>query len=113
MDVLDDPARVSEIRAAIEAKPALQRFYTGVYARYAAALGQSPAGGLAVELGSGGGFAQRIIPELITTDILSYDGVDRVVDATRMPFQDRSVRFFGMLNVFHHIPDVAAFLGKR
>jgi hypothetical protein len=65
-----------------------------------------------VEPGSGGGFAQRIIPELITTDILSYDGVDRVVDATRMPFQDRSVRFFGMLNIFHHIPDVAAFWGK-
>jgi SAM-dependent methyltransferase len=112
MDDLDNPARISEIRAAIEAKPALKRFYTEVYARYASAMAKSPANGLAVELGSGGGFAKRIIPELITTDILPYHGIDRVVDATRMPFQDRSVRFFGMLNVFHHIPDVGAFLGE-
>ena len=63
-----------------------------------------------MELGSGGGFVRKIIPDVVTTDVLPYEGVDRVVDATRMPFDDRSVRFFGMLNVFHHIPDVAVFL---
>lgn len=88
----------------------MKRFYTEIYARYAACLSACPNEGLAVELGSGGGFAQRMIPELVTTDVLPYDGVDRVVDATRMPFADQSVRFIGMLNVFHHIPDVAAFL---
>ena len=112
MEDLDNPARISEIRAAIETKPALKRFYMEVYSRYASVLAKSPAGGLAVELGSGGGFAQQLIPELVTTDILPYDEVDRVVDATRMPFEDGSVRFFGMLNVFHHIPDVAAFFGE-
>jgi SAM-dependent methyltransferase len=110
MDTLDSPDRVAELRAVIDAKPALKRFYAEIYARYAASLAMCPQGGLAVELGSGGGFAQRVVPELVTTDVLPYDGVDRVVDATRMPFANRSVRFFGMLNVFHHIPDVADFL---
>lgn len=109
METLDDPRRIGEIRRVIARKPSLKSFYTGIYSRYMASLACCPPG-LAVELGSGGGFAREIVPELITTDIVSYDGIVSVVDATRMPFQDGSVRFFGMLNVFHHIPDVAAFL---
>jgi SAM-dependent methyltransferase len=110
MDALDNPDRIAEIRAVIDNKPGLKRFYTEVYGRYAACLARCPQEGLTVELGSGGGFAQRMIPGLITTDVLPYDGVDQVVDATAMPFRDHSVRFFGMFNVFHHIPDVRAFL---
>jgi SAM-dependent methyltransferase len=110
MEALDSPDRIAEIRAVIESKPVLRRFYTEIYGRYGRCLEKCPKDGLAVELGSGGGFAQQTIPELVTTDVLPYDGVDRVVDATHMPFEDHSVRFFCMLNVFHHIPDVAAFL---
>jgi SAM-dependent methyltransferase len=83
-----------------------------VYRRYAECIARTPAGGLAIELGSGAGFARDVIPELVTTDVLPYDGVDRVVDATAMPFADGELRFIGMLNVFHHIPDVAAFLAE-
>ena len=112
MNELDDPKRVSEIRRAVLGKPALKRFYEEIYARYASCLAECPKHGLVVELGSGAGFAKQLIPELITTDVLPYEGVDQVVDATKMPFRDGSVRFFGMLNVFHHIPDVAAFLAE-
>lgn len=110
MNALDEPTRISEIRRTISEKPALKRFYREIYAKYAASLDRCTRAGLAVEIGSGGGFAKELIPELITTDVLPYEGVDRVVDATRMPFRDGSVRFLGMLNVFHHIPDVAKFL---
>ena len=110
MEPLDNPDRIVEIRAVIDRKPALRRFYTEMYGKYAACLANCPEDHFAVELGSGGGFAQRIIPELVTTDVLRYDGVDRVLDATSMPFEDHSVRFFGMINVFHHISDVGAFL---
>jgi SAM-dependent methyltransferase len=110
MEGLDSPDRIAEIRAVINSKPALKRFYSEIYARYSASLAKCPNKGLAIELGSGGGFAQQIIPEIITTDFVPYDGIDHVVDATHMPFEDHSVRFFGMLNVFHHIPDVPAFL---
>jgi len=110
MSELDSPDRITELRTIIAAKPALRCFYEDVYSRYAACIASGPRDGLVVELGSGGGFAQEVIPGLITTDVLPYDGVDQVVDATKMPFADGSVRFFGMLNVFHHIPDVEAFL---
>src|ERR1035437_8734475 len=110
MDALDNPNRIEQIRRVIEAKPTLKKFYQEIYAKYTASLSACPNGGLAVELGSSGSFAQTVIPGLITTDVLSYQGVNRVVDATRMPFTDGSVRFFAMLNVFHHIPDVEAFL---
>ena len=46
----------------------------------------------------------------MTSDTIPYEGVDRVVDATMMPFADESLRAICMTNVFHHIPDVEAFL---
>ena len=108
-EALDSPARIAEIRAIIDRKPSLKQFYREIYRRYAECLGRCPSRGLALELGSGGGFAGELVPELITSDVLPYEGVDRVVDATRLPFGDESLRFIGMTNVFHHIPDVERF----
>ncbi|MFN0106117.1 MAG: class I SAM-dependent methyltransferase [Bryobacteraceae bacterium] len=79
-----------------------------MYSLYKACLEQTPKRGAAVELGSGAGFAKLVVPELITTDILPYDGVDAVVDGTRMPFANQSIRFVCMWNVLHHIPDAEA-----
>ena len=110
MHTLDDPARGDELRRTILGKPTLKRFYMEIYGKYADCLTRCPADGLAVELGSGGGFAKTVIPEILTTDVIPYEDVERVVDATRMPFENASVRLIAMLNVFHHIPDVAAFL---
>jgi SAM-dependent methyltransferase len=107
---LDDPCRVHELRALIERKGALRRLYAEVYERYAACLARCPPGGTAIELGSGAGFVQSVLPDVVTSDTIPYEGVDKVVDATRMPFADGSLRGIFMLNVFHHIPDVAGFL---
>jgi SAM-dependent methyltransferase len=107
---LDHPDRADEIRATIERKPALRRFYLDLYARYRRCLNRCPKDGIALELGSGAGFAKQVLPELVTSDVLAYKTVDRVVDATRLPFPDDALRGIFMVNVFHHIPDVAAFL---
>jgi len=48
----------------------------------------------------------------VTSDILSYDGVDEMVDATTMPFPGASLRVIGMLNVFHHISRPRQFLAE-
>jgi len=109
---LDDPGRAAELVARIQSKPALKAWYEEMYRRYADVLARCPADGLAIELGSGGGFARADVPGLVTTDVLPYAGVDRVVDACAMPFADGELRFIGMLNVFHHIPDARAFLGE-
>jgi SAM-dependent methyltransferase len=50
------------------------------------------------------------VPDIITSDTIAYEGVDRVVDATQMPFADGELRALFLMNVFHHIPDVSAFL---
>lgn len=109
---LDDPSRAQELRARIRSKPFLKAFYLEVYAKYADVLRRCPADGQAIELGSGAGFVKELMPFVITSDVLSYSGVDQVIDAMKLPFPDRSLRAILMLNVFHHIADVARFLAE-
>lgn len=108
----DDPGRIDDLRRLIRRKRLLFRFYEDAYRRARSALARCPVSGLALELGSGGGFVKDLIPEMLTSDPVPYAGVDRVVDATAMPFADGSVRFLFLLNVFHHIPDVERFLDE-
>jgi SAM-dependent methyltransferase len=107
---LDDPSRIDEVRTLIQRKAALRHYYLEVYEKYAACLRRCPSEGIALELGSGAGFIKSEIPDVMTSDVLPYAGIDRVVDATRMPFEDQSLRAILMMNVFHHIPDAEAFL---
>ena len=71
-----------------------------------------PPVGIALELGSGAGFAKKIVPELVTSDVLPYQGIDQVIDGTSLPFPNQTLRLLCMMNVFHHIPDVGAFLSE-
>ena len=112
MTSLDDVERSAEISARIRGKASLVALYREIYGRYASCLSHCPRGGLAVELGSGSGFTKECVPEILTTDILPYPSVDRVVDATRMPFRDGELRGLFLLNTFHHIPDVETFLSE-
>ena len=112
MEFLDDPARADEIQKAIQKKALLKSFYLDMYRRYAQCMEYCPPTGAAIEIGSGCGFAKHIIPQIITSDLIPYPGIDCVIDATKMPFGDFSLRAILMLNVFHHIPDVAGFLSE-
>jgi SAM-dependent methyltransferase len=110
MDHLDDPGAIDRLRRTISGKPGLRRLYEETYRKYSECLAKCPQDGIAVELGSGGGFAKPAIASLLTSDILPYRGMDLVFDGCHMPFRDSSVRFVAMLNVFHHIADVQTFL---
>lgn len=109
---LDDPERIGELRERIVSKNALRRWYDECYARYGECLARCPGDGLAVELGAGASFVRDRLPEVVTSDLLPYEGVDRIVDAMAMPFEDGSLRALLMQNVFHHLPDVSSFLGE-
>ena len=109
---LDDPERIVEVKMLIARKRFLREFYSEAYGKYVECLGRCPQNGKALELGSGGGFAKKIIPDLVTSDTLAYEGVDQLIDARKLPFNDGSLRAILMLNVFHHIPDVEVFLGE-
>jgi len=107
---LDSPDRIHHLTAVIERKPALRALYEEFYSSFAAGLARSPARGSALELGSGGGFLKKRLPDVMTSDVLPYEGVDRVIDAMQMPFENQSLRALFLLNVFHHIPDSLKFL---
>lgn len=61
--------------------------------------------GAIVEIGSGGGFLKEIIPEVVTSDVIEGPGIDKVFFAEKMPFKNKSVSAFIMIDVLHHIKD--------
>ncbi|MEM6730782.1 MAG: class I SAM-dependent methyltransferase, partial [Myxococcota bacterium] len=108
---LDSPDHLAEIQRALLAKPALRALYEERYRAFEHRVRSvDPLLGDLLELGSGGGFIQEILPEIVTSDVIPYEGVDRVLDATAMDLPDGSLRGIFLLNVFHHIPNVSLFL---
>lgn len=110
MRSLESSESLEQARRRIRDKPALRAFYQEVYGKFAACVARCPAEGAVLELGSGGGFLREVLPDVVTSDVLPYPGIDTMVDGTRMPFADGALRAIVMLNVFHHIADCAAFL---
>ncbi len=105
---LDDPRTTALRRSIISTKPFLQKIYQDWYGWISSRL---PPGSLpVVELGSGAGFMDRVIPGLVTSEVFSCPFVKVVLDGCCLPFADRSLRALVMVDVFHHIPDAGAFL---
>ena len=99
-------------RQILAAKPALRLLYAEFYSRYAECLQRSSGAGLILEIGSGGGFAKEIIPQLVSSDIVACEGLDLLLDAERLPFLQNSLRLVCLLNVFHHLQDPECFLDE-
>lgn len=100
----------AQILHLIRMKSFLKQFYLHTYSRYKDFIEKLPPGGLLVEVGSGGGFAKEVIPDLLLSDVEYYLGIDVLYNAVAMPFKQGSVRAILMLNCFHHIHDVSHFL---
>jgi SAM-dependent methyltransferase len=72
-----------------------------------------PAGsGRVLEIGSGAGFLQEYIPDVIRSEVFQCDDVSLVVDARALPLVDGSLRAIVMTDVLHHIPDVRPFFAE-
>jgi len=105
---LDDPATTSLRRRIIRQKGFLRKLYEEWYRGIAAEL---PAGKKSVlEIGAGAGFFHEFIPGLITSDILSCQGIDVQLSALKLPFATGSLRAIVMTDALHHIPHVENFL---
>lgn len=96
-------------KALILNRPLLKRCYDDWYARLLADIRSSPGQGALVELGSGGSYLKMLEPTVITSDV-SLGIAEQVIDARQLPFPNGSVRALLLTHVFHHIPDVDAFL---
>lgn len=107
---LDDPATTATRREIVRSKPFLRAVYDEWYDLMISRLPEVD--GSLLELGAGGGFLDDRLADLITSDVFPVSGIDRVVDAQDMPFEDASLRAILMTNVFHHIPNVSCFLSE-
>jgi SAM-dependent methyltransferase len=105
----DSPALIGIHRRVIERKPFLRALYREHYRELARYLEGTPRGTI-VEIGSGGGFVQEVIPQALTTDLHPQPHLNRVMSADRLDFPDHSVAAILMLNVFHHLADPRALL---
>jgi SAM-dependent methyltransferase len=110
--ILNIPERITQVQALLKKKRSLRFLYEEIYGLYREVLQRCPQDGIALELGSGGGFVKDIIPEMITSDVIDHPSLDRKIDARVLPFHEASLRGVFMWNVFHHIPDAEKFLAE-
>lgn len=104
---LDDPATTSLRRRIIRQKRFLRKLYEEWYRDIVEELpvGTKPV----LEIGAGAGFLNEFIPGLITSDILSCQGIDVQLSALNLPFAPGSLRAIVMTDALHHIPEVETF----
>ncbi len=104
---IDDPVTTELRRSILISKPFLRAIYEDWYR---AILKRVPDGnGSVLELGSGAGFFQQFLPDVITSEVFECAGVQLVADARWLPFPPGALRAIVMTDVLHHIPDAAAF----
>lgn len=103
---VDDPRTTLLRRDLIQDKTFLRVLYSEWYERIMKIL---PKKNDVLELGSGAGFLQEILPGVITSEVFETPGVQLVTDACHLPFPDKSLSAIVMTDVFHHIPDVGRF----
>ncbi|MBD3886573.1 class I SAM-dependent methyltransferase [Phormidium tenue FACHB-886] len=102
---LDDPSNIKLVRRIINRKPFLKNIYKSFYQELLWRIRTISLEKIVVELGSGAGFLKAMAPNVVTSDILPYPGVDCVFSALEMPFQDNSIGAFLMIDVLHHVKD--------
>jgi SAM-dependent methyltransferase len=83
-------------------KPLLRVLYRDFYRRIANSLSNLPEGKI-VELGSGLGNIQEVIPNCLRTDIFPNPWIDQVENAYQLSFGDESVSDLILTDVFHHL----------
>jgi SAM-dependent methyltransferase len=105
------PEEIRQDSAKIRRNALLHEIYISVYRRILAEIPAREFPRL-LELGSGGGFFKEVAPHVVTSDCVPVDGIDKVVDAGRLTdeFAESSLDAIAAFNVFHHLPDPAAFL---
>jgi len=83
-------------------KPVLRKIYRTFHRVMARHLSQAPHG-LTVELGSGIGNINDILPNCIKTDMFDNPWIDQVENAYALTFQSESVANLLLMDVFHHL----------
>lgn len=108
---VDSPEFRDVSRLIIQSKPFLRKIYEEWYGMLEKAVPEGE--GEVLEIGSGSGFCAKMIPGVVTSDMVSMAGVDVVFDAcSRFPFADAALKSILMINTFHHLPAPETFLDE-
>lgn len=108
---LDSPEATVAASELIRSKKILHSIYLEHYRFFYEQLEGIPTGTV-VELGSGGGFIKEVLPNVVTSDVVTLPTTDMTFRAEELPFPSESVAAILMINVFHHIQDVRTFLRR-
>jgi SAM-dependent methyltransferase len=106
---LDSPQTTQLRKQIIKEKKFLNRIYLEWYSFLLDASRERTASGLLLEIGSGAGFLNEISSEVISSDLFPVEGLKVILDATALPFANKSLKGILMVNVLHHIDDADSF----
>jgi SAM-dependent methyltransferase len=87
-------------------KAAIRLLYQEFHRQLLADCGE----GRILDIGSGTAHIKEVRPDVISTDILSFPGIDIVADAHRLPFASGAFSGIVMLDVLHHLERPIEFL---
>jgi SAM-dependent methyltransferase len=107
---IDDPHLTQLRRRIISEKSFLRQIYREWYQAIAASL---PIGdGPVLEIGSGAGFLQEFIPDLVKSEVFVCPGMDMILNALTLPLASGSLRAIVMTDVLHHLPEPQRFFSE-
>lgn len=107
---IDDPKVTIKRKKILLNKYFLKRIYIDFYTRLLKEIDPKNLNGNIIEIGSGGGFIKKIIPNAKTSDILRIPDLDFLINAKKLPFKKNSLNVILMIDVFHHINNINLFL---
>lgn len=111
---VDSPERITQHRSILLRKRMIREVFFELYDLLADAERRHfyPAQGRRIEIGAGSSLLKIKMSDVEITDIVPYAGLERVVDAQNMPFEDESLKTIFAIHSFHHLPDPYRFLAE-
>jgi len=107
---IDDPETTNLRRVIVQQKEFLRKVYERWYSLIVNAL---PGDNYPIlELGSGAGFLQAYVANLIASEIFICDGINAVLNGLFLPLKQSSLGGIVMIDVLHHLPDPPKFFAE-